>query len=62
MNKTYAEILKDKDIKSALEFMLPRVHSYQMCMLIRMVIKELKVKGIIEKEWLDNYFKEEHND
>jgi hypothetical protein len=62
MTKPYTEILKEKDIKGALEFMIPRVHSYQMCMLIRMVIKELKAKGIIEKDWLDNYFKEKNYD
>lgn len=62
MNKPYSQILKEKDIKGALKFMLPRVHSYQMCELIRMIIKELKTKNIIEKDWLDNYFKETDND
>lgn len=56
MSKCYSKILEEKDIKSALEFMIPRVHTYQMAELLRMIIKELKKKGIIEKDWLENHF------
>lgn len=55
MNKSYHQIIEDKDIEKALEYLEPRQTTYKSTQMIRMVINELKDKGIIKKTWWEEY-------
>lgn len=55
MNKSYNQIIEDKDIEKALEYLEPRQTTYKATQMIRMVINGLKDKGIIKKTWWEEY-------
>lgn len=55
MNKCYEQILKDKDIEEALKYLEPRQTTYKATKMIRMIINELKNKGVISKTWWEEY-------
>lgn len=55
MIKSYEQILKDKDIDKALEYLEPRQTTYKATKMIRMIINELKDKGVIKKQWWEEY-------
>ena len=55
MNKCYDQILKDKDIEEALKYLEPRQTTYKATKIIRMIINELKNKGVISKTWWEEY-------
>lgn len=59
LEKSYQKIMEEKDIKNALKFIFYRVTTIQMTNMVAMVIRELKDKGVIEKDWLDNLFNKE---
>lgn len=55
MNKCYEQILKDRDIEEALKYLEPRQTTYKATKMIRMIINELKNKGVISKTWWEEY-------
>lgn len=55
MDKSYKQIIEDKDIDKALEYLEPRQTTYKATQMIRMIINELKDKGIIKKTWWEEY-------
>lgn len=55
MNKSYEQILKDKDIDQALQYLEQRQTTWKSTLMIRMVINELKNKGVISKQWWEEY-------
>lgn len=58
MSKSYEQIINDKDIDEALKYLEPRQTTYKATKMIRMIINELKNKGIIKKQWWEEYVEE----
>lgn len=55
MSKSYQQIIDDKDIEEALKYLEPRQTTYKATKMIRMIINELKNKGVISKTWWEEY-------